>query len=70
MLDLNLSLSDAELVARSDRGSSVITDLTNSTDNGASAINKLLGLKRQRPFDVESAAAEWIMSDNRLFISV
>lgn len=71
MLDINLSLSDAELVARSERGSSLITELASSTGgNGGSTISKLLGLKRQRPFDVGSATAEWIMAENKLLILV
>ncbi|KAF5357536.1 hypothetical protein D9757_013070 [Collybiopsis confluens] len=72
LLDLNLSLSDAELVARSGKGSTTtITDLGSSegkSDN--STVDKLLALKRQRPFDVEGAIAQWIMADNKLLVSV
>ncbi|KAJ3783781.1 pre-RNA processing PIH1/Nop17-domain-containing protein [Lentinula aff. detonsa] len=71
ILDLNLSLSDAELFAHCGPGS---TNVMNSTDfpyskEDDSAINKLLALKRQRPFNVEGATAEWFMADDRLLIS-
>ncbi|KIK54593.1 hypothetical protein GYMLUDRAFT_48498 [Collybiopsis luxurians FD-317 M1] len=71
VLDLNLSLSDAELVARSGKGSTIITDLgTAEGKSDDSAVDKLLALKRQRPFYVEGATAEWIMADNKLLITV
>ncbi|KAJ3813130.1 pre-RNA processing PIH1/Nop17-domain-containing protein [Lentinula aff. lateritia] len=63
VLDLNLSLSDAELVAYF-RQSSTGKSKEDST------INKLLSLKRQRPFNVEVATAKWFTADNRLLISV
>ncbi|KAF9074537.1 pre-RNA processing PIH1/Nop17-domain-containing protein [Rhodocollybia butyracea] len=68
-LDLNLSLSDAELVARSGNGSSIITDLTDGGKDG-NPTSKILTLKRQRPFNVENATAEWFMAENRLLVSV
>ncbi|KAJ4481072.1 pre-RNA processing PIH1/Nop17-domain-containing protein [Lentinula aciculospora] len=71
VLDLNLSLSDAELVAYLGQGSIDITNLSNSSKGkGDSAVNKLLALKRQRPFNVDSATAEWFVVDNTLLISV
>ncbi|KAJ3891897.1 pre-RNA processing PIH1/Nop17-domain-containing protein [Lentinula edodes] len=63
VLDLNLSLSDAD--------STGITNSVNSSESKEdSTINKLLSLKRQRPFNVEVATAEWFIADNRLLISV
>ncbi|KAJ3856065.1 pre-RNA processing PIH1/Nop17-domain-containing protein [Lentinula lateritia] len=59
VLDLNLSLSDAELVA-----------YFRQKSKEDSTINKLLSLKRQRPFNVEVATAKWFIADNRLLISV
>jgi len=50
-LDVDLSLSDAELSARPYR------DIA-------------LTLKRQRPFDVDSANAEWRVAENRLDITL
>ncbi|GAW01721.1 Protein interacting with Hsp90 1 [Lentinula edodes] len=71
VLDLNLSLSDAELVAYFRQSSTGITNSANSSENKEdSTINKLLSLKRQRPFNVEVATAEWFIADNRLLISV
>ncbi|KAJ3993743.1 pre-RNA processing PIH1/Nop17-domain-containing protein [Lentinula boryana] len=71
ILDLNLSLSDAELFAHCGPGS---TNVMNSTDfpdskEDDNTINKLLALKRQRPFNVEGATAEWFIADDRLLIS-
>ncbi|KAF8824435.1 hypothetical protein HHX47_DHR8000178 [Lentinula edodes] len=71
VLDLNLSLSDAELVAYFRQSSTGITNSANSSESKEdSTINKLLSLKRQRPFNVEAATAEWFIADNRLLISV
>ncbi|KAJ4500648.1 pre-RNA processing PIH1/Nop17-domain-containing protein [Lentinula lateritia] len=71
VLDLNLSLSDAELVAYFNQSSTGITNPVNSSESKEdSTINKLLALKRQRPFNVEIATAEWFVADNRLLISV
>ncbi|KAJ3875142.1 pre-RNA processing PIH1/Nop17-domain-containing protein [Lentinula edodes] len=71
VLDLNLSLSDAELVAYFRQSTTGITNSVNSSESKEdSTINKLLSLKRQRPFNVEVATAEWFIADNRLLISV
>ncbi|THU97876.1 hypothetical protein K435DRAFT_662077 [Dendrothele bispora CBS 962.96] len=60
-LDLDLNISDAELAMRKGGG----MDVSDLSEN-----NTLLSLKRQRPFDVEGATAEWRMRENNLIVSV
>ncbi|KAJ3773294.1 pre-RNA processing PIH1/Nop17-domain-containing protein [Lentinula raphanica] len=71
ILDLNLSLSDAELFSHFGKGSTSFVHTAESDSRESdSPISKLLALKRQRPFDVESATAEWFIADSRLSITV
>jgi len=60
ILDLNLDVSDAELAMRAG----------GAMDASSLSENNLLSLKRQRPFDVESASAEWRMGENQLVVTV
>jgi len=62
-LDINLQLSDAEIVATS--GTSAHTP---SAQQGQEEPNKTLTLKRQREFNVDGAKAQWRVADGVLTV--
>lgn len=64
MLDVNLGLSDAEIVATA--ASKTSASLHEET---ASEPNNTLTLKRQRDLDVDGATSEWRVSEGFLVIS-
>ncbi|KAG6856545.1 hypothetical protein H0H87_003364 [Tephrocybe sp. NHM501043] len=63
ILDVDLSLSDAEIVATA----ASPTSATLHEGNGGEP-NNTLTLKRQRPFDVDGATSEWRVVENVLVI--
>ncbi|KAG6908474.1 hypothetical protein DXG01_004477 [Tephrocybe rancida] len=63
VLDVNLALSDAEIVATAASRISASLHEPNETEP-----NNTLTLKRQRPFDVEGATSEWRVADDLLVI--
>jgi len=64
VLDVNLGLSDAEIVATA--ASKTSASLHEET---ASEPNNTLTLKRQRDLDVDGATSEWRVSEGFLVIS-
>lgn len=66
VLDINLDLSDAEIV------SAAATSVTSGNIQGESAIEpaNTLTLKRQRDLDVDGATAEWRVTEGVLEIVV
>lgn len=65
MIDVNLDLADAEIVATA-AGKPSTTGLNKDSDHP----NNELTLKRQRAFDVNGATAEWHVDQNILVINV
>ena len=66
-LDIDLKVSDAEIV----KSSGGVTSASITDGDGTQASTKsslVLGLKRQRPFDVHGATAEWFMGKDRLLV--
>jgi hypothetical protein len=67
VLDVNLSVSDAEIVAKASSKSSGMIDVQH-TDDSNSEPNNALTLKRQRDLDVDRANAQWKVEDGVLVI--
>ncbi|PFH49998.1 hypothetical protein AMATHDRAFT_96732, partial [Amanita thiersii Skay4041] len=65
MLDINLDLSDAEIVARASLSAAAQQQPDSSKVSGTT-----LTLKRQRDFDVDGARAEWRVADPVLVVFV
>ncbi|KAG5646149.1 hypothetical protein DXG03_004202 [Asterophora parasitica] len=65
VLDVNLALSDAEIVVQSSTEERTSASLHDGTD---AAPNNALTLKRQRNFDVDGVRAEWRVQEGALFI--
>ncbi|KAH0579754.1 Protein interacting with Hsp90 1 [Termitomyces sp. J132] len=63
VFDINLGLSDAEIVATAASRTSASLHDGNGTEP-----NNTLTLKRQRPLDVDGATSEWRLADNMLVI--
>ncbi|KAG6853859.1 hypothetical protein C0991_000620 [Blastosporella zonata] len=63
VLDVNLGLSDAEIVAAAAAPTSASLHEANGSEP-----NNTLTLKRQRPFDVEGATSEWRVAESSLVI--
>jgi hypothetical protein len=78
-LDINLNLSDAEIVAMASAqhagtASATAAILHKATEAGRDQADgdneaaKMLMLKRQRDFDVDGARAEWRVADSVLIV--
>ncbi|KAF9260415.1 hypothetical protein L218DRAFT_932502 [Marasmius fiardii PR-910] len=66
-LDVDLKISDAEIAnSGGDVASTSIAGSHTAQTNGGSST--VLGLKRQRAFNVQAATAEWLMEKNRLLV--
>lgn len=63
-LDVNLGVSDAEIVATSSSKTSV--SLHGTPDDEIHEPNRILTLKRQRDLDVDGAIAEWRVAEGIL----
>ncbi|KAL0058209.1 hypothetical protein AAF712_015125 [Marasmius tenuissimus] len=67
-LDVDLKLSDAEIVKRLG-GGATSGSIRNASDSQTSGDdNVTLSLKRQRPFKVQDATAEWHIENNSLIV--
>jgi len=64
VLDVNLNISDAEIVASASTKTSVILSNVEPSEP-----NNILTLKRQRDFDVDGASSEWRVDENVLVIN-
>ncbi|KAG6820528.1 hypothetical protein H0H93_015699 [Arthromyces matolae] len=63
ILDVNMNLSDAEIVATSaSQMSEALSDMNEAESN------QILTLKRQRPFHVSDATSEWRIAENTLTV--
>ncbi|KXN83983.1 PIH1 domain-containing protein 1 [Leucoagaricus sp. SymC.cos] len=68
-LDIDLSRSDAEIVATAPGASAAVLHGTDDDDKMKEPSRTLL-LKRQRDFDVDQASAEWRIAEGELVIHV
>jgi len=68
-LDIDLNLSDAEIVA-SVPGVSALGNYRSDEGKTMKEPNTTLLLKRQRDFDVDAAFAEWRVEEEKLVIHV
>jgi len=68
-LDIDLTKSDAEIVA-STSGASVVGSYRSDEGETMKEPNTTLFLKRQRDFDVDAASAEWRVEEEKLIIHI
>lgn len=66
-LDVNLDLSDAEIVSLA--SSSTSLTLHGASEEAGTESNNILTLKRQRDFDVDNVNAEWKVADSILVVT-
>ena len=69
-LDLDLSKSDAEIVASAPGPVTAVGIHGMDMDDQMKEPSSTLLLKRQRDFDVDAASAEWKVAEGRLIIRV
>ncbi|KAF8235054.1 hypothetical protein L208DRAFT_1451461 [Tricholoma matsutake] len=68
VLDVNLNLSDAEIVSRAQSATSM--SLHSESEGAGMEPNNTLTLKRQRDLDVDGATAEWNITKSILVLTV
>jgi len=66
-LDVNLDLSDAEIVSRASSSTSVT--LHSAPEKAGTESSNTLTLKRQRDLDVDKVNAEWKVGENVLVVT-
>ena len=68
VLDLDLTASDADILALFSRSSNSPTSKATGGENGEEGGRSALTLKRERALDVDGAKAEWRVAEGLLVI--
>ena len=68
VLDLDLTASDADILALFSRSSNSPTSTPTGGENGEESERSALTLKRERALDVDGARAEWRVAEGLLVV--